>query len=174
MRVSIETSNPELLLELIQKENNSLDKHIVDTIFFNTHNPSLTELLNYIRTLWSINDKVYINVFSNIVLFPQYMINNKKYNQKDYAIYKHIFNSKNCLPSVVILLYDDETSFIENVLNDPLFNIRVYKVQLSSNHDDIVKSLNDILSIVFSNYIDDNSQFRYFEQCYSNYNRINQ
>ena len=92
MRVSIETSNPELLLELMQKENNSLDKHIVDTIFFNTHNPSLTELLNYIRTLWSINDKVYINVFSNIVLFPQYMINNKKYNWYDDFIVYNFFS----------------------------------------------------------------------------------
>ena len=77
------------------------------------------------------------------------------------------------MPDVVILLYDENTAAIENMLNDPFFKIHVFKVQLfDSMLNETASVLSDTLLYIYANYIDDSSHFSYFEQCYANYNCI--
>ena len=135
--------------------------------------PSFVELLNYMRILWSTNNNVYVNVLYNIVVYPQFMVSKEKCTQKEYSIYKSIFNRKNYMPDIVILLYDENTVSMENMLNDPFFKIHVFKVQLLDDMlNETAQMLSDALMFIYGNYIDDSSQFSYFEQCYANYNCI--
>ena len=135
--------------------------------------PSFVELLNYMRILWSTNNNVYVNVLYNIVVYPQFMVSKEKCTQKEYSIYKSIFNRKNYMPDIVILLYDENTVSMENMLNDPFFKIHVFKVQLFKNMlVETAQMLSDTLLYIYGNYIDDSSHFSYFEQCYANYNCI--
>ena len=141
--------------------------------FLNEKEPSFAELLNYMRLLWSSHNTVYVNVLYNIIVYPQFMISKERCTTREYLIYKNVFNSKNYMPDVVILLYDENTSAMENMLNDPFFKIHVFKVQLFKNMlVETAQMLSDTLLYIYGNYIDDSSHFSYFEQCYANYNCI--
>jgi len=202
MRISIETSKPHLVKELfnrmaknheilakcqieMEEEHKEIDsssdqeaeeseKKIQDNDnFLCDKEPSFVELLNYMRILWSTNNNVYVNVLYNIVVYPQFMVSKEKCTQKEYSIYKSIFNRKNYMPDIVILLYDENTVSMENMLNDPFFKIHVFKVQLLDDMlNETAQMLSDALMFIYGNYIDDSSQFSYFEQCYANYNCI--
>ena len=68
----------------------------------------------------------------------------------------------------------DHTEFIENFLNDPLFEKKVYKIQLEKDTlDNTVYNMKNVLYDIYLNINDDTLNFRYFEQCYSNYKSIN-
>ena len=202
MRISIETSKPHLVKELfnrmaknheilakcqieMEEEHKEIDsssdqeaeeseKKFQDSDnFLCDKEPSFVELLNYMRILWSTNNNVYVNVLYNIVVYPQFMVSKEKCTQKEYSIYKSIFNRKNYMPDIVILLYDENTVSMENMLNDPFFKIHVFKVQLLDDMlNETAQMLSDALMFIYGNYIDDSSQFSYFEQCYANYNCI--
>jgi hypothetical protein len=202
MRISIETSKPHLVKELfnrmtkkheilakcqieMEEEHKEIDsssdqeaeepeKKFQDSDnFLCDKEPSFVELLNYMRILWSTNNNVYVNVLYNIVVYPQFMVSKEKCTQKEYSIYKSIFNRKNYMPDIVILLYDENTVSMENMLNDPFFKIHVFKVQLLDEMlNETAQMLSDTLMFIYGNYIDDSSQFSYFEQCYANYNCI--
>lgn len=178
MRISIETSRPSLVNELFKIMTTQHDKCVLNnentsTIEI-TKNSSFVELLNYLRTLWTMSDNVYINVLYNIILYPQLLFSQNNCTSKEYAIYKNVFNSKNYLPDVVILFYDENTQVMEDLLNDPFFKIQVYKIQMLPNMlNEMADTLSDVLIHIYTNYIDISSQFSYFEQCYANYNCIN-
>ena len=135
--------------------------------------PSFVELLNYMRMLWSSHNSVYVNVLYNIVVYPQFMLSKERCTPKEYSIYKNVFNNKNYMPDIVILLYDENTAAMENMLNDPFFKIHVFKVQLMHGLlNETAQMLSDTLLYIYGNYVEDSSQFSYFEQCYTNYNCI--
>ena len=139
MRISIETSKPHLVKELFkcmtkshelqELENEELEDG-QNCDFLHKNEPSFAELLNYMRLLWTSDNSVYVNVIYNIVLYPQFMLSKERCTTREYSIYKNVFNSKNYMPDIVILLYDENTAAIENMLNDPFFKIHVFKVQL--------------------------------------------
>ena len=197
MRISIETSKPHLVKELFkcmtkshelqEVENEELEEtqetqdsqdlqdlqDLQNCDFLHKKEPSFAELLNYMRMLWTSDNSVYVNVIYNIVLYPQFMLSRERCTSREYSIYKSVFNSKNYMPDVVILLYDENTTAIENMLNDPFFKIHVFKVQLfDSMLNETAQMLSDTLLYIYANYIDDSSHFSYFEQCYANYNCI--
>ena len=190
MRISIETSQPHIVQELFKYLTKEQDTNTTNTTNTSTSTteeqqdtlknllcekePSFVELLNYMRMLWSSRNNLYINVLYNIVMYPQFMISRERCTPKEYAIYKSIFNSKNYMPNIVILLYDDNTTGMENMLNDPFFKIQVFKVQLIEDMlSETAQMLSDTLVYIYENCVDDISQFSYFEQCYANYNCIN-
>ena len=188
MRISIETSKPHLVKELfnrmakkheilakcqieMEEEHKEIDsssdqeaeeseKKFQDSDnFLCDKEPSFVELLNYMRILWSTNNNVYVNVLYNIVVYPQFMVSKEKCTQKEYSIYKSIFNRKNYMPDIVILLYDENTVSMENMLNDPFFKIHVFKVQLLDDMlNETAQMLSDALMFIYGNYIDDSSQ----------------
>lgn len=183
MRISIETSQPHLVQELFKtmlkkhedKEENFLSnvENQNEEISLTNKEPTFVELLNYMRMLWSSHNSLYINVLYNIVVYPQFMVSRDRCTPKEYSIYKSIFNNKNYMPDIVILLYDENTTAMENILNDPFFKIHVFKVQLIENMlNETAQMLSDTLVYIYGNYIEDSSQFSYFEQCYANYNCI--
>ncbi len=182
MRISIETSKPHLVKELFkcmtkshelqELENEELEDG-QNCDFLHNNEPSFAELLNYMRLLWNSDNSVYVNVIYNIVLYPQFMLSKERCTTREYSIYKNVFNSKNYMPDIVILLYDENTAAIENMLNDPFFKIHVFKVQLFDDMlNETAQMLSDTLLYIYGNYVDDSSHFSYFEQCYANYNCI--
>ena len=159
----------EKMEENLQKKQENLQNYD----FLNEKEPSFAELLNYMRMLWNSNNTVYVNVLYNIIVYPQFMLSKERCTTREYSIYKNVFNSKNYMPDVVILLYDENTTAMENMLNDPFFKIHVFKVQLFKNMlTETAQMLSDTLLYIYGNYIDDSSHFSYFEQCYANYNCI--
>lgn len=189
MRISIETSKPQLVKELFSRMLKKHEKVVEETLyceeqtdkddiqqnknFLWNKEPSFVELLNYMRMLWSYQNSVYVNVLYNIVVYPQFMVSKERCTPREYLIYKNIFNGKNYMPDIVILLYDKDTAAMENMLNDPFFKIHVFKVQLIEDMlNETAQMLSDTLVYIYGNYIEDSSQFSYFEQCYANYNCI--
>jgi len=164
MNISIETSEPTKVKNLFQKEE-------LKNISISHGTPScFLELLNYLKLLWSENYSIEINALNNITLLPQRMFNSKILNEKEYNIYTSLFNNKSYLPDIIIILYDDNTQLIEDIVNDPFFKIQVYKIQYNS--ENIEKNISNLLKEINSKFIQNNSKFAYFEKSYSNYNSI--
>ena len=167
MNISIETSQPDKIKKLFQE-----DKEYLKNCSISYGKPSsFLELLNYMKLLWSENYSVEIHALNNTVLLPQLMFKNKVINTKEYNIYTSLFNNKNYLPDIVLLIYDDNTQLIEDIVNDPFFKIQVYKIQYSS--DNLEKNISSVLEEIKSKFIQNNSKFAYFEKSYSNYNSVN-
>lgn len=169
MKVSVETSNLKIVKDLFS----SIELKHYNFRYYDKPCENFVDLLHFLKVLWTDNC-IEMNVIFNSVLHCQELYYQKIINEKDYNIYKALFNNKNYLPDVVILLYDDNTEFIENFLNDPLFEKKVYKIQLEEDAlDNTVHNIKKVLHEIYENTMEDPLNFRYFEQSYTNYKSIN-
>ena len=170
MKVSVETSDVQIVRKLFSCID--LKKFNVNFKHYDNDCNNYKELLHFLKVLWADNS-IEVNVLNNIIMQPQRLYDENIIVDRDYNIYKTLFNNKNYLPDVIILLYDENTEFIENFLNDPLFEKKVYKIQLEKDTlDNTVYNMKNVLSDIYLNINDDTLNFRYFEQCYSNYKSI--
>jgi hypothetical protein len=170
MKVSVETSDVQIVRKLFSCID--LKKFNVNFKHYDNDCNNFKELLHFLKVLWADNS-IEVNVLNNIIMQPQRLYDENIIVDRDYNIYKTLFNNKNYLPDVIILLYDENTEFIENFLNDPLFEKKVYKIQLEKDTlDNTVYNMKNVLSDIYLNINDDTLNFRYFEQCYSNYKSI--
>ena len=170
MKVSVETSDVQIVRKLFSCID--LKKFNVNFKHYDNACNNFKELLHFLKVLWADNS-IEVNVLNNIIMQPQRLYDENIIVDRDYNIYKTLFNNKNYLPDVIILLYDENTEFIENFLNDPLFEKKVYKIQLEKDTlDNTVYNMKNVLSDIYLNINDDTLNFRYFEQCYSNYKSI--
>ncbi len=130
------------------------------------------ELLHFLKVLW-MDNSIEVNVLNNIIMQPQKLYHENIIVDRDYNIYKTLSTTKNYLPDVIILLYDENTEFIENFLMTPFLKKKVYKIQLEKDTlHNTVYNMKNVLSDIYQNINDDTLNFRYFEQCYSNYKSI--
>lgn len=170
MKVSVETSDTKIVREVFSRID--LKKFNVNLKYYDNDCKNFIELLHFLKVLW-VDNSIEVNVLNNIVMQPQKLHHENIIVDRDYNIYKTLFNNKNYLPDVIILLYDENTEFMENFLNDPLFEKKVYKIQLEKDTlDNTVYNVKNVLSDIYQNINDDTLNFRYFEQCYSNYKSI--
>lgn len=168
MKVSVETSNLKIVKDLFS----SIELKHYNFKYYDKSCENFIDLLHLLKVLWTDNC-IEMNVIFNSILQCQKLYEEKIINERDYNIYKALFNNKNYLPDVVILLYDDNTEFIENLLNDPLFEKKVYKIQLEEDTlDNTVYNIKKVLHEIYENTMEDPLNFRYFEQSYANYKGI--